>query len=523
MTPRVSIRVDASARMGTGHLKRCLSLAEALEQAGATVSLVVRPIDNVAAHVLAHTAWPVHWLSEPEGNDGLAAESSLGDPPHASWASVPWAQDVRETIAALRAQPPDWLVLDHYAFDSRWHRAVTEALATRLLVIDDTADRTLAADALLDHNWHVDHNTKYAGRVLRAPRWLCGPRFALLSSVYRDAARYRTQPEVRSIGIFMGGTDPGGMSARVLGVCREVGFGGDIEIATTSANPQLDALRAACTGALRASLMLDASDLAEFFARHDLQIGAGGGATWERCCIGLPTIVLALADNQTAVVPALTELGVVRAASMPGAALPTAPPLAAVLTELLHDATARADLAQRAAALVDARGAQRVALYLLASTLQVRPASVDDAERLHLWRNHAAVRAVSSHGAMITWPDHVAWLNRVLSTRDRWLFVGQVGQLPVGSIRFDRTSPTELEVSLYLDPELQGLGLGPQLLQGGELAMANRLGNAFTVRATVLPGNTASQRLFEACRYHGGPLQYSKTVERLDGRLHEDS
>jgi len=133
------------------------------------------------------------------------------------------------------------------------------------------------------------------------------------------------------------------------------------------------------------------------------------------------------------------------------------------------------------------------------------------------------VRAVSSHGAMITWPDHVAWLNRVLSTRDRWLFVGQVGQLPVGSIRFDRTSPTELEVSLYLDPELQGLGLGPQLLQGGELAMANRLGNAFTVRATVLPGNTASQRLFEACRYHGGPLQYSKTVERLDGRLHEDS
>lgn len=534
MAPRVAhvvIRVDASARMGTGHLKRCLALAQALQTAGAAVHFVVRPIDAVAAQVLDGTPWPVHWLSQAKDTPDQPPSASLDEPPHAPWAGVNWAQDARETVAALQNQRPDWLVLDHYAFDARWHQTVTQALGSRLLVIDDTADRSMAADALLDQNWHADHRLKYAGkcvgsyagRVRATPRWLCGPRFALLSTAYQDAPRRHPQPQVRSIGIFTGGTDPGGISAQVLASCREAGFAGEIEVATTSANPQLADLQAACASAPPTTLLLDAPDLAAFFARHGLQIGAGGGATWERCCIGAPTIALALADNQHAVVPALAGLGALRAASLPGAALADAPLLTTVLTELLHDANARAALAERAAALVDGRGAQRVALSLLASTLQVRPAQLGDAQPLHGWRNHPAVRAVSIQGEAIAWPSHLAWLGAVLTAPDRWLFMGEVGAVPVGSIRWDRTHAGELTVSLSLDPELLGLGLGPHLLLAGEQAMLSRLGSAFTALATVLPGNTASQRLFETCGYQGGPLQYSKTIEPRPGELHEDS
>ena len=535
MAPRVGIRVDASARMGTGHLKRCLALAQALQTAGAAVHFVVRPIDAVAAQVLGSTTWPVHWLSQPENGpaveppapDGALPAAYPDEPPHAPWAGVNWVKDARETVAALQTQRPDWLVLDHYAFDARWHQAVTQALGSRLVVIDDTADRSVAADMLLDQNWHTDHRRKYAGQhagqVLTAPRWLCGPRFALLSSAYQSAPRHRTQPEVRSIGIFMGGTDPGGISAQVLASCREAGFAGEIEVATTSVNPQLADLQAACASAPPTTLLLDAPDLAGFFARHDVQIGAGGGATWERCCIGAPTIALALADNQHAVVPALAELGALRAASLPSAALADAPPLTTVLTELLPDANARAALAERAAALVDGLGAQRVALAVLASTLRVRSAQLDDAQPLHRWRNHPAVRAVSIQGEAIAWPSHLAWLGAVLAAPDRWLFIGEVGAVPVGSIRWDRTRAGELTVSLSLDPELLGLGLGPHLLLAGEQAMLRRLGSAFTALATVLPGNTVSQRLFETCGYHGGPLRYSKTIEPREGGLHEDS
>lgn len=522
MVSRVSIRVDASARMGTGHLKRCLSLAEALQAAGAAVNFVVRPIDPVARAVLAASVWPVSWLSEP-ANPDPSPTPGPDHPPHASWASASWEQDARETIAALQAQLPAWLVLDHYAFDARWHRRVTEALGCRLLVIDDTADRAIDADVLLDHNWATDHRAKYAARLTREPRWLTGPRFALLGASYRNAPRHQHHAEVRSIGIFMGGTDPGGVSARVLSACREAGFSGDIEVASTSANPQLAALKATCASTPPASVLLDAPDLAAFFERHDLQIGAGGGATWERCCIGAPTIALALADNQTAVVPALAALGAVRAASLPGTALPDARPLKPVLAELLLDAAARAELAARAAALVDGRGAQRVALALLASNLQIRPATANDAELLYSWRNHPAVRGVSGNADSIAWPDHINWLHQVLAAGDRWLFVGQVGTVPVGSLRFDRVNTAELEVSLYLDPELHGLGLGSNLLLAGERLISRQLDGAHTVRATVLPGNMASQRLFETSGYHGGPLQYYKTVEPRPGCSHENS
>lgn len=513
VAPRVAIRVDASAAIGTGHLKRCLSLAQALTDAGAAVRFVCRELDAVAAQVLGTEASTAHWLPAP----AEAFTPQSGAPPHAAWAGVPQTQDAADTAQALAGWRPDAVVVDHYAFDARWHRAVRDALgcaaqSLRVLVIDDTADRALDADALLDHNWAPDHHAKYASRLQREPLWLCGPRFALLASAYRGAARYRFQDTVRSIGIFMGGTDPGGVSARVLAACRSAGFHGPVELATTSANPHLVALQDTCQRDGHAILTLDQPDLAAFFARHDLQVGAGGGATWERCCIGAPTVALALVANQSAVVPGLAALGALRAAD--AATLP------AVLRELVADRAARLALAERAAALVDGRGAQRVALALLRDHMQLRPAAADDARLLHGWRNHPAVRAVSATQDPIAFDAHQRWLQAVLANAARWLFVAQVGQLPVGSIRFDRLDNGHLEVSLYTDPDLQGLGLGQRLLAAGEQALLAQNPGGFTVQAQVLPGNTASQRLFRAAGYHGGPLQYRKAVGPLPNTPH---
>lgn len=498
--PRVAIRVDASAAIGTGHLRRCLSLAQALLEQGAQTSLVVRALDGVAAQVLHDAPCSVHWLPAPDPDLPAVSQHT----PHAAWAGVTWEQDAQDTLAALTPQNTDWLVVDHYAFDALWHDAVRSALGCRLLVIDDTADRTLSADALLDHNWAPDHRAKYAGRLIREPRWLAGPRHALLSPAYRSAPRHAWQHEVRSIGVFMGGTDPGGISARVLGACRAAGFAGRVEVVSTSANPHLNDLRSACAHDTGATLTLDEPDLAAFFARHDLQVGAGGGATWERCCIGAPTIAIALADNQLAVVPGLASLGAVREA--------TEHTLTDVLRELIADPSARQALGEKAAAQVDGRGAQRVALHLLRDTLHLRPATLADAPLLHAWRNHPAVRAVSGSGEAIAFEDHQGWMQRVLQSPERWLWVAQVGDLPVGSIRFDRLETGHLEVSLYTDPQLQGLGLGSRLLLAGERQMQQALQAPFTVEATVLAGNTTSQKLFEGGGYHGGPLRYNKTI-----------
>lgn len=500
MTARVAIRVDASAAIGTGHLKRCQALAEALIDAGAEIRFVCRRLDGVAAQVLTGASSLVSWLSTP-ANLCPAVDDA---PPHAIWAGVSQAQDAQDTTKALSNWTPDWMVVDHYAFDARWHQAVGRALRCRLLVIDDTADRKLLADVLLDHNWAPDHRAKYAGRLQRTPHWLAGPRYALLSSSYQRAPRYAARPSVRSLGIFMGGTDPDGNSARVLAACRKAGFTGAIEVVSTSANPHLNHLQDACTADTAATLTLDQPDLAAFFARHDLQIGAGGGATWERCCIGAPTIAIAVADNQQAVVPGLNSLGAVRAAKEGT--------LVEVLREMLTDSPARQTLSKRAAALVDGRGAQRVALYLLRDGLRLRPATLADALLLHGWRNHPEVRNVSGNRETIDFGQHKAWMTRVLHSTDRWLWVAEVGNLPVGSIRFDGLENNHLEVSLYTDPNLQGLGLGPRLLSAGERQMHKTLQTTFTVVATVVEGNNASQKLFKDCGYLGGPLLFRKSI-----------
>ena len=343
--------------MGTGHLKRCLSLAQALTQAGAQTLFVCRPLDVVAAQLLAATEVAVRWLPAVAGPFTPEPDA----PPHAAWAGVPQAQDADDTAQALAGWAPDWLVVDHYAFDARWHRWVRDALGCRLLVIDDTADRALDADALLDHNWDADHRAKYASRLQREPHWLCGPHFALLSSAYQQAPRYGLHDTVRSIGIFMGGTDPDGVSARVLAACRLAGFTGAVEVVSTSSNPHLAGLRQACTAHGHATLTLDAPDLAAFFARHDLQIGAGGGATWERCCIGPPTIALALAANQVWVLQGIEQLGAViwcrEEHELPG-----------WIRETTANRSRRASMHQQSTRLVDGRGAERVACHLLKDT-----------------------------------------------------------------------------------------------------------------------------------------------------------
>lgn len=516
---RVAIRVDASADIGTGHLKRCLSLAQALLEQGAQPALVTRALDGVSTQVLRDAPCPVHWLPAPAAQVDLPHNGDA--PPHTAWAGVSWRQDACETADALRAQRPDWLVVDHYAFDAHWHDDLRKTLGCPLLVIDDTADRSLSADVLLDHNWDPDHRARYAGRLVREPRWLTGPRFALLAPVYRLAKRYRFSDSVRSVGIFMGGTDPGGISVHVLTACREAGFSGPIEVVSTSANPHLASLRTSCAASPGTTLTLDEPDLAAFFARHDVQIGAGGGATWERCCIAAPTIAIVVAANQSVVVPALDRLGALRAASLPGfqegANMKGVPSLPQVLRELLADPAARERLSRHAASLVDGRGAQRVALTLLRDTLRLRPATPDDAGLLYAWRNHPTVRAVSASTGVITFDEHQRWLRGVLKSSDRWLFVASVGALPVGSIRFNRIDSQRLEVSLYLDPELLGLGLGTRLLLAGEQQMQGRFRTSFEVDAIVVAGNAASQRLFEACGYHGGPSNFRKQLAPLSG------
>jgi spore coat polysaccharide biosynthesis predicted glycosyltransferase SpsG/ribosomal protein S18 acetylase RimI-like enzyme len=394
---------------------------------------------------------------------------------------------------------------------------VASALGCRIAAIDDLGDRPLDVDVLVDHN-HADHARKYAGRLREGARLLVGPRFALLAPPYATAPRHVPRDRVESIGVFMGGTDPAATSALVLRACRqEAGFAGRIEVATTLANPRLAELAAAVDRDAATTLTIDAPDLAGFFARHDLQVGAGGGATWERCCLGAPTVLLITAPNQYAVVPALVDLGAVVSPEPLGTLDAVA--IGRAVAAVIDEPARRRQLAARSLDLVDGRGAQRVALALNASALRVRPATAEDSALAHVWRNHEATRRMSVDPAAIDEAGHQQWWQACLVAGDRRLLIGLVGDVPIGVTRVDRQANGAAVVSLYLDPALHGLGLGTALLRAGEEAWCAQAGREVTFEATVLDTNAASKRLFAAAGYiQHAPQRWRKALAIVSAR-----
>lgn len=355
---RVAIRADASVTIGTGHVRRCASLALALEACGAQVRLLTRDL-GLNTGALVRSGLPIHTLPTP-----VSISPDLGPgPPHLAWAGVPQSVDADDTLEAFSNASwwPDIVVVDHYALDASWHLAIQAATDGRIVVIDDLADRMLAADYLVDHNWHRDHQAKYRQRLLRPTRLLAGPNYALLDPAYATAPRNPARGQVESIGVFMGGSDAADTASRVLDAIALTNFLGTVEVVSTSANPHLPRLsRRLAAGSM--TLTLDEPNLAAFFARHDLHIGAGGGATWERFCIGAPSILLSFAVNHDRVLEPLRTSGLARVL-LDGWGVVE---LAAAIDELISAPDLRQEFSGKGQALVDGRGCQRVANQLLA-------------------------------------------------------------------------------------------------------------------------------------------------------------
>ncbi len=293
----ILFRADASVEMGTGHIMRCLTLADELRRRGADIHFVTRAHAGHLADLIANKGYSVTLLplpAEPYHRSG-------DEPAHAAWLGVNWEEDVRETLTALeQIGGVDWLVVDHYALDHRWETAL-RPLTKRLFVIDDLADRIHDCDVLLDQNLQPEGGNRYAGLVSDTCRLLLGPRFALLRPEFREA-RKRLRPrdgKVRRILIFFGGTDPYNLTSLALEAVRSLHREDiSVDVVVGSGNPRREAVRKECEIMLNAIYHCQTDDMAGLMERADLAIGASGSTTWERAAVGLPTLAIAMAINQ---------------------------------------------------------------------------------------------------------------------------------------------------------------------------------------------------------------------------------
>lgn len=495
---KTAFRVDASTTIGIGHLRRCLALAQALSALGAQIAFVTRDLGFDSAAEIVAFGYLALTLRSPPMHAALQTQDA---PSHAHWAGVSQVVDADETSALLTAWRPDWVVVDHYAFDAGWHATVATATGARICVIDDLADRALNADVLVDHNHAPDHRAKYGLHAAGIARLLGGPRFALLGPAYAEAGAHVLRDRVDSIGIFMGGTDPWQASALALNACREVAaFGGVVQVATTHANPHLEALAALCRRWPQTELLIDEPNLAAFFVRHDLQIGAGGGASWERCCVGAPTLALAMAKNQQPVVAALAAEGAVEPVEF--VSIDT---VGRAVARLVDDPAKRRQLSERSRRLVGALGATRVALALFADRIELRLAAMSDARLTHAWRNDLRTRRYFHNPAEVALDVHLAWWDHTLADSARRLLIARCAGRDIGTVRLD-IEGTEAEVSIYLDPQLTGLGLGTGLLHAAQRWLHQQEPEVARLIAEIHPDNLASATAFRAAafEYAGG-------------------
>lgn len=304
---QVAVRADASIRIGSGHVMRCLTLADALADAGATCRFVMRAHDGHLAELVRARGHAPVLLPPGDGrNDGATA--------HADWLGTDWETDAREVCEALAGRPVDLLVIDHYALDRRWQSAVRDR-ATHRMALDDLADRPHDVDLLVDQNFGACA-ADYAALLSPDTVRLIGPRYALLRPEFSAAREHcRTVPAdrpLRHILIAMGGTDADNISERLLGRldAAELTPGAAITVVLGNGAPHVDAVRARAVGMrYPTQLLVGVADMSRIFAAADLCIGATGGMSWERCCLGLPTLMVVLAANQARAAQALARAG----------------------------------------------------------------------------------------------------------------------------------------------------------------------------------------------------------------------
>ncbi|MBR9925504.1 MAG: UDP-2,4-diacetamido-2,4,6-trideoxy-beta-L-altropyranose hydrolase [Gammaproteobacteria bacterium] len=297
---KIAFRVDASIEIGTGHVMRCLTLAEALRQQAHECRFICRDHPGHLGDIIRQKGFALDLLAAP-----LHAEITVlsDQPTHAHWLGVPWSTDAEACCTILESFAPDWLVVDHYALDARWEKAVCPTNA-RLLVIDDLADREHLADVLLDQNLGREE-TDYVSRVPKSCCLLLGPKYALLRSEFTEWRKVslarRQQPRLKRLLVNLGGVDKDNVTEQVLVALKRCDLPEDVEITVVMGGtaPWLNDVKARARKLLWSTeVVVNVDDMARRMAEVDLAIGAAGSTSWERCCMGLPTLMLVLADNQ---------------------------------------------------------------------------------------------------------------------------------------------------------------------------------------------------------------------------------
>jgi RimJ/RimL family protein N-acetyltransferase len=300
--------------------------------------------------------------------------------------------------------------------------------------------------------------------------------------------------EATRLGVFLGGTPGPGLLTLVGDVVARIGDDVDRTV-------EVQVFGGGDLAPLRGPRVVQrglVDDVPRAAGQLDVALAAAGTTTWELCRAGVPTVLVAAADNQVPIVEAVVAAG---AALGEARLLPEAAGVAHHVTVLLADHDLRAGLADRARTLVDGRGPLRVAAALRSRDVVLRAAGADDEGLLLDWANDPDVRASSFESHVIPADTHHVWLARRLADPEVGLYVAEDGRGPWGQIRFEPREPGTVELGFSIDARRRGEGLAAPLLRAGVRRAFADLPGADRILGRVRPENHRSARAFDAAGF----------------------
>lgn len=298
---KIAFRCDASIQIGTGHVMRCLTLADALAEQGAQCYFICREHSGHLLDMVRQRGYIGYGLPlEKELHLDDKSEPKLA---HENWLGSTQQHDAELCSQILKAVQPDWLVVDHYALDIRWESQL-RPYCKKLMVIDDLADRQHDCDILLDQTFGRD-SQDYLQWTPAGCQLLCGSHYALLRPEFAQWREYslkrRETGQFQHLLVSLGGVDKDNLTTQLLKALQKTSLPSDCKITVVmgSTAPWVGTVEEqAALMQWPTEVKRGVSNMAELMANSDLAIGAAGSTSWERCCLGLPTIMLVLAENQ---------------------------------------------------------------------------------------------------------------------------------------------------------------------------------------------------------------------------------
>lgn len=492
----VLFRVDASKQIGTGHVMRCLTLARKLREMGHHCKFACRVKPG---HLIGHIesqGFDVIKLgdSHNEFQSSVQNESESA----ATWLGVSQKADAHELRDSINPSLYDWVVVDHYGIDAEWEKDI-RSVCRRILVIDDLANRHHDCDALLDQNLVEDYFHRYDGLIPDACARLLGPKYALLHADFESFDKHlvRTTSEIPRILVFFGGTDVGGVTAFVVDSLLQINdlsFHLDVVL-----NKDTESYRSLVTKRLhseRLTIHSGLPSLAKLMSECDLAIGATGVTTWERICVGLPTLVMTVAENQEVIAEHLDHIGLVAYVGRYKSV--TITDLIVAFRKFIAEGKSYNFESKRRALELESGTKVVAALMGMDSDckLHVRPARFQDLYQLFEWANDPMVRENSLNTVRISLESHQAWFQAKLDSDDTRIYiVSDVSGVRVGVVRFERSENT-WNLNYSISPILRGKGMATNMLASAIHYHTNEVGS-HEVTATVKRTNIASHRVLE--------------------------